>query len=94
MPNSPNNFGSLLEPQGLQVNKPFRHRQRDITYERSIVPLDSLAVKGLQHQADILHDPPSGGPTPATTTSTSPSVPSQISGPVVSCWMQHGGPGD
>ena len=40
----------------LQVNDEWLARLRDLTYERSIVPLDSLALKGLQHQADMLHD--------------------------------------
>lgn len=40
----------------LQVNDEWLARLRDLTYERSIVPLDSLALKGLQHQADMLND--------------------------------------
>jgi sulfonate transport system substrate-binding protein len=40
----------------LQVNDEWLARLRDLTHERSIVPLDLLALKGLQHQADMLHD--------------------------------------
>jgi len=40
----------------LQVNDEWLARLRDLTYERSIVPLDSPALKALQHQADMLHD--------------------------------------
>jgi sulfonate transport system substrate-binding protein len=40
----------------LQVNDEWLARLRDLTHERSIVPLDSPALEGLQHQADMLHD--------------------------------------
>lgn len=40
----------------LQVNDEWVARLRDLSAERSIVPLDAQALKGLQHQADMLHD--------------------------------------
>lgn len=40
----------------LRVNDEWLARLRDLVQERSIVPLDSFSLKGLQHQADILHD--------------------------------------
>jgi sulfonate transport system substrate-binding protein len=40
----------------LQVSDEWLNRLRGLSSERSVVPLDSLALKGLQHQADVLLD--------------------------------------
>lgn len=40
----------------LQVSDEWLDRLRDLSNERSLVPLDALSLKGLQQQADILRD--------------------------------------